>query len=180
MENKTVFAMLLTLALCTAGRAQTLDKAKLDQLLDRLAEKNKGMGSLTLAKDGNVLYSRSFGYAQINGNEKKPLTATTKYRISSITKTFTAVMILQLVEERKLSLTDTLDKFFPQIPDAARITIAQILLHRSGMPDLQPDGSWGKQHRTQDELVARIAQGRPYFEPDARNQYTNAGYILLG
>jgi CubicO group peptidase (beta-lactamase class C family) len=86
----------------TTAHAQTLDKAKLDQLLDRLAEKNKGMGSLTLAKDGNVLYSRSFGYAQINGNEKKPSTATTKYRISSNTKTFTAVMILQLVEERKL------------------------------------------------------------------------------
>jgi D-alanyl-D-alanine carboxypeptidase len=173
-------ATILALAMLTTAHAQTLDKAKLDQLLDWLAEKNKGMGSLTLAKEGNVLYSRSFGYARIDGNEKKPLTATTRYRISSITKTFTAVMILQLVEERKLSLAGTLDKFFPQIPNAARITIAQILLHRSGIPDLQPDGSWGKQPRTQDEIVARIAQGRPYFEPDARNLYNNAGYILLG
>lgn len=57
------------------------------------------MGTLTLAKDGSVIYSRSFGYAQINGNEKKPATAATRYRIASITKTFTAVMILQLVEE---------------------------------------------------------------------------------
>ena len=75
MKTKIRFATLLTLALFTAGHAQTLDKAKLDQFLDRLAEKNKGMGSLTLAKDGNVLYSRSFGYSQINGTEKKPLTA---------------------------------------------------------------------------------------------------------
>ena len=65
------------------------------------------MGSLTLGKDGNVLYTRSFGYSQINGTEKKSLTATTRYRIGSITKTFTAVMIVQLVEEGRLKLTDS-------------------------------------------------------------------------
>src|SRR5207248_10253084 len=104
MKTKTLFTTLLMLALVTPGRAQTLDKAKLDQLFDRLLEKNKGMGSLTLAKDGKVLYSRSFGYSQINGNVRKPLTAETKYRIASITKMFTAVMIFQLVEEEKLKL----------------------------------------------------------------------------
>jgi CubicO group peptidase (beta-lactamase class C family) len=179
MKTKTLFTTLLMLALVTAGRAQTLDKAKLDQLFDRLLEKNKGMGSLVLAKDGNILYSRSFGYAQINGNEKKPLTSDTKYRIHSITKTYTAVMIFQLVEEGTLKLTDTLDKFFPQIPNAARITIAQILNHRSGIHNPEFDGSWALQPRTKDDVVARIAQGRPDFEPDARNQYSNAGYRLL-
>jgi D-alanyl-D-alanine carboxypeptidase len=166
--------------LSAVGHAQTLDKAKLDQFLDRLAEKNKGMGSLTLARDGNVLYSRSFGYSQINGNEKKPLTVETKYRIGSITKTFTAVMIFQLAEEKKLRLTDTLDRFFPQVPNAARITIGQILAHRSGIHNIEADGSWGKQPRTKDEVVARIAQGQPDFEPDASHRYSNAGYNLLG
>ncbi len=71
MKSNMLLAILLPLFLVTAGYAQTLDKAKLDQLFDRLLEKNKGMGSLTLAKDGNVLYSRSFGYSQINGTEKK-------------------------------------------------------------------------------------------------------------
>jgi len=175
MKTKILFVTLLTLVFFTAGHAQTLDKAKLDQFLDRLAEKNKGMGSLTLARDGNVLYSRSFGYSQINGNEKTPLTAETKYRIASITKTFTAAMIFQLVEEEKLRLTDTLDRFFPQIPNGARITIGQILAHRSGIHDLEADGSWGKQPRTKDEVVARIAQGHPDFEPDARHLYSNAG-----
>jgi D-alanyl-D-alanine carboxypeptidase len=180
MKTKMLFAALLTLVLVTAGYAQTLDKAKLDQLFDRLLEKNKGMGSLTLAKDGNILYSRSFGYSQINGNEKKPLTADTRYRIHSITKMYTAVMIFQLVEEGKLKLTDTLDGFFPQIPNAARITIGQILAHRSGIHDLEADGSWGMQPRTKDEVLARIAQGKPDFEPDANHQYSNAGYHLLG
>src|SRR5689334_660484 len=180
MKTKTRITTLLMLALATAGRAQTLDKAKLDQFLDRLLEKNKGMGSLTLAKDGNVVYSRSFGYRQINGSEKKHLTAETKFRIASITKMFTAVMIFQLVDEKKLSLADTLDKFFSQIPNAPRITIGQMLKHRSGIHDLEADGSFGKQPRTRDEVVARIAQGRPDFEPDAMHRYSNAGYVLLG
>lgn len=164
----------------TAGNAQTVDTAKLDQFLDRLAEKNKGMGGLTLAKDGKILYIWSFGFSLINGNEKKPLTAETKYRIGSITKTFTAVMIFQLVEEEKLKLTGTLDRFFPEIPNAAKITIGQILGHRSGIHNIEEDGSWGKQPRTRDEVLARIAEGRPDFEPDAGHRYSNAGYVLLG
>src|SRR4026208_737788 len=99
MRNRTLFAISLALALFTAGYAQALDKAKLDQFFDRLAEKNKAMGSLVIAKDGKVLYTRAIGYSQINGTEKKPLTAANRFRIGSITKMFTASMILQLVEE---------------------------------------------------------------------------------
>jgi D-alanyl-D-alanine carboxypeptidase len=180
MQNKILLATLLILTSLTAGYAQTLDKAKLDQLFDRILEKNKGMGSLVIAKDGNVLYTRSFGYSQITGTEKIPLTAATKYRISSITKMYTAVMVFQLVEEGKLMLTDTLDRFFPQIPNARRITIAQMLNHRSGIPEIHPDGSWFLQPRTKDEIVAAIAKGQPEFEPDAKTAYSNTGYNLLG
>ena len=88
MKIKILFAGLLTLALFTAGYAQTPDKAKLEQFFDRLAEKNKAMGSLTVARDGNVLYTRAIGYSHINGTEKKPLTAATRYRVGSITKMF--------------------------------------------------------------------------------------------
>lgn len=72
MKTGMVFATLLTLVLITTGNAQTLDKTKLDQFFDRLAEKNKAMGSLIIAKDGDVLYSRAIGYSQIDGTEKKP------------------------------------------------------------------------------------------------------------
>src|SRR5262245_1632358 len=110
MKIKILFATLLTLALGAAGYAQTLDKAKLDQFFDRLAEKKKAMESLIIAKDGKVVYTRAIGYAQIDVTTKKPLAAASRFRIASITKTYTAVMILQLVEEGKLKLTDTLDK----------------------------------------------------------------------
>ena len=184
MKIKNLFATLLTLALFTAGYAQTPDKAKLDQFFDRLAEKNKAMGSLTIAKAGNVLYTRTIGYSQINGTEKKPLTEASRYRIGSITKMFTAAMIFQLVEERKLKLTDTLDKFFPQVSNAQRITIAQILGHRSGIHDSLLDRNLRPASKTnpmtKDEMLALIAKGTPDFEPDAKHSYSNSGYILLG
>lgn len=123
MKIKLRFAVLLTLASFTAASSQTPDKAKLDQFFERLAEKNKTRGSLVIAKDGQVVYSRAIGYSQISGNEKKPLTAANRFRIVSITKMFTASMILQLVEEGKLKLTDSLDKFLPQVPNARKITI---------------------------------------------------------
>jgi D-alanyl-D-alanine carboxypeptidase len=184
MKTKTLFAILLTLALSTEGYAQTLDKAKLDQFFDRLAEKNKAMGSLTIAKDGHVLYARAIGYSQINGTEKKPLTAANRFRIGSITKMFTATMILQLVEEGKVKLTDTLDKFFPQVPNARKITIAQILAHRSGIPnvrrDRDPRRNVSTTPITKEEMLALIVKGAPDFEPDAKQSYSNSGYFLLG
>lgn len=184
MKTKTIFAIFLTLTFFTAAaHAQTLDKAKLDQFFDRLAEKNKAMGSLTIAKDGNTLYTRSIGYSQISATEKKPLTAATRYRVGSITKIFTAAMILQLVEEGKLKLTDTLDKFFPQITNAKKITIAQILAHRGGIHDVFEDPNLRPSKTTpitQSELLAIIAKGTPDFEPDAKHSYSNSGYTLLG
>lgn len=178
MKIKILFA-LITLVLCRTAYTQTLDTAKLDQLFERLLEKNKGMGSITIARDGKVIYTRSFGYAQITASVKERLTYDTKYRISSITKMYTAVMIFQLIEEGKLKLSDTLSKFFPQIPNAAKITIAQILSHRSGIPNIAPDGS-GMQPRSQAQRIAEIAAGTPDFEPDTRHFYSNSGYVLLG
>ena len=184
MKTKIIFAFLLTLALYTTGYTQTWDKAKLDQFFDRLAEKNKAMGSLVIAKDGNVLYSRSIGYSQINGAEKKPLTAATRFRIGSITKIFTAAMILQLVEEGILKLTDTLDKFFPQVPNARKITIVQILWHRSGIPNVKREQNSQRNVNTipvtKDEMLALIIKATPDFEPDTKHSYSNSGYQLLG
>lgn len=179
MKITQVFAIILSLAMFGSASAQSIDKAKLDQLFDRLFEKNKGMGSIAIAKDGKVLYTRSFGYSQVTETKKTALTDETKYRISSITKMYTAVMIFQLIEEGKLKPSDKLDRFFPQIPNASKITIAQILSHRSGIPDVPPDGS-GMQPRTEEERIAEIARLAPDFEPGSRHLYSNSGYVVLG
>lgn len=176
--------IVLALSLSAAGYTQTPDKAKLDQFFDRLAEKNKAMGSLVIARDGNVLYTRSIGYGQINGADKNPLNATSRYRIGSITKMFTAAMILQLVEEGKLKLTDALDRFFPQVPNAGKITIVQLLWHRSGTPNIKREQSSQRDVKTipvtKAEILAMIVKAKPDFEPDTKHSYSNSGYQLLG
>lgn len=187
MMRRPINALTTILLLCalmfTAGQAQTPDKGKLDQFFNRLAEKNKAMGSLTVTKDGNILYSRAIGYSQINSTERKRVSEATRYRVGSITKMFTAAMIFQFVEENKLKLSDTLDKFFPQIPNAPKITLAQMLGHRSGIFDLTNNSDFRSlktQPKTRDEMLAIIAKGKPAFEPGEKAQYSNSNYVLLG
>ena len=180
MRIRILFAT-LTLALFTAGYAQTLDKAKLDQFFDRLAEKNKAMGSLVVAKDGNVVYNRTIGYSQITPAAKKAITAQTRFRIGSITKMFTAVMILQLVDEGKLKLTDTLDKYFASVPNANKITIAHLLSHRSGIHGIRNMPSLRDKGATPTEHLAMLEKAGPSdFEPGSKFAYTNENYLLLG
>jgi D-alanyl-D-alanine carboxypeptidase len=142
------------------------------------------MGSLSIVKDGKVLYSRAIGYSQINGTEKKPLTTANRFRIGSITKTFTAAIILQLVDEGKLNLTDKLDKFQPQVPNANKITIQQILSHRSGIPNVfreqNAQGNMKTNPMTKEDHLALIVKATPDFEPDTKSQYSNSGYFVLG
>ena len=184
MKTRMVLAILMTLASFSEVHGQTLDKAKLEQFFDRLSEKKKAMGSLVIVKDGEVVYSRTIGYGQIDGAEKKPLTAASRFRIASITKMYTAAMILQLVDEGKLKLTDTLDKFVPQVPNAEKITIAQILAHRSGIPNVRREqnaqGNVNMTPITKDEILALIVKAAPKFEPGTKFLYSNSGYFILG
>jgi D-alanyl-D-alanine carboxypeptidase len=184
MKIKILLETIITLALFTTANAQAPDKAKLDQFFDRLSEKNKAMGSLAIVKDGKVLYSRAVGYSQISGAEKKPLTAASRFRIGSITKTFTATIILQLVDEGKLKLTDPLDKFLPQVPNANKITIQQILLHRSGIPNVFREQNGQGNVKTipmsKEDHLALIVKATPDFEPDTKSLYSNSGYFVLG
>lgn len=181
MKGRILFSVLLTLALFAAGNAQTLDKSKLDQFFDRLAEKNKAMGSLVIAKDGKAVYTRTIGFSHISATEKKPITAATRFRIGSITKTFTGVMVLQLVDEKKLKLTDTLDKYCPGVPNANKITIANVLSHRSGIHSVGADRSLRDKGATPAELLVMLEKtGTSDFEPGSKFVYTNENYLLLG
>lgn len=181
---KKLLTCLFFLALFIPARSQELDKAKLDQFFDRLAEKNKAMGSLSITKNGKAIYTRTIGYSQITENEKKPLTSANRFRIGSITKMFTAAMVLQLAEEGKLKLTGTLDQFFPQVPNAQKITIEQILWHRSGIPNAKRGQSSRENANTipvtKDQMLDLIVKTAPDFEPGTKHSYSNSGYQILG
>lgn len=163
--------------------SQSFNKPKLDSLMDVLAEKNRAMGSLTISKNGVVVYSRAIGYSYISGNEKLPATNQTKYRIGSISKMFTATMVFQLIEDGKLSLTTTIDKYFPQLPNANKITISNLLNHRSGLHNFTDDPdylTWMTQPKTQDEMLAIISKGGIDFQPNEKFSYSNSNYVVLG
>jgi CubicO group peptidase (beta-lactamase class C family) len=181
--KKLLLTNLLAIVLLSTGFAQAIDKEKLDRFFDRLLEKNKAMGSLIIAKNGEVQYSRSIGFSAINGTEKTPLNADSRYRIGSVTKMFTAVMIFQLAEEGKINLTDNLNKFFPDIPNADKITIEQLLGHRSGVHDMiegRDLARWRTSGIAKEEILALMYKSTPDFEPGAKYAYSNSGYFLLG
>ncbi|RAJ08314.1 CubicO group peptidase (beta-lactamase class C family) [Chitinophaga skermanii] len=163
-----------------ASYAQTFNKAKLDSLFTNLEQHDKYMGSICMMQDGQVIYNRAIGYADLTSSKKA--NTNTKYRIGSVSKTFTAVLTLKAVEEKKLALQQTLDQFFPQIPHAQRITIEQLLNHHSGVYDFTKDDaylSYLTENKPEKEMIAIIANSKPAFEPGTKSDYSNSNYVLL-
>lgn len=171
---RRILLPIAALVFAAVMNAESIDTAKLDLLFDRLTQHNLAGGSVAISSHGKVIYQRDFGRDQATG---------LAYRIGSITKVFTAVMVYQLVDEHRLALDDTLAKFFPQLPEAGKVTIAQLLGHRSGLADFTRNtgfDDWKDQPKTPAELLALI-QNRPRdFAPDAQADYNNSNYLLLG
>jgi CubicO group peptidase (beta-lactamase class C family) len=160
-----------------AGVSQNVDKTKLDTYFDTLAANDKFMGSIAVSRNGEMIYTKTVGFADIErgliANENST------YRIASISKTFTAVLILNAVEEKKLNLNQTLDKFFPEIKNAKKITISQMLYHRSGIFDDNSFTDHANQPETEQQTLERILNAGSDFKPGQKARYGNANFILL-
>ncbi|MBS1734174.1 MAG: beta-lactamase family protein [Bacteroidetes bacterium] len=182
MKN-SVFGLLLLLCFRGNGFSQSFNKAKMDSLFDVLASKEKAMGSIAVSKNGNLLYTRAIGNISMDGKEIIPADVNTKYRIGSITKMFTAVIIFQLVEEKKLGLDDKLDKYYPAVPNANKISIADMLRHQSGIHNFTDDSTYFSYYympHTQQSILDIITATKPDFEPGTETAYSNSNYVLLG
>lgn len=164
--------------------AQTkIDTARIDSLLNYFYKNNKMMGSIALAKNNKIQFSRAYGYAQINGNTKLTADINTKYRIGSISKMFTSVIIFQLIEEKKLSLNTLLSVFFPKIPNAGKITISDLLEHHSGLHNFTNDPdylTWYTKPKSEKEILDIFEHDKPDFQPGEKGEYSNTNYVLLG
>ena len=183
MRISILATILLSWLSTGAAFSQNFNKQKLDSLFGILAEKNKAMGSLTISRNGNVLYTNAIGYSYISETEKKSATTDTKYRIGSVSKMFTATMIFQLIEEGKLGLNTTLDTYFPNLPNAKKITISNLLYHRSGLHNFTNDPDYPTymtQVKTREEMLAIISKSKVDFEPNEKGSYSNSNYVVLG
>lgn len=179
--KKAVLTTLIVLTLSQIGLAQTnFDKAKLDSYFNALEQNDKFMGSVAVSKNGEIIYTKSIGFADLENKVKA--TEKSKYRIGSITKSFTTVLILKAVEENKLNLNQTIDKWFPEILNAKDITVKHLLSHRSGIHNFTNDKNyltWNTQPKTEKELVDIIAKGGSDFNPDSKAEYSNSNFVLL-
>jgi CubicO group peptidase (beta-lactamase class C family) len=181
--NKLIAFLFLSTILSYSAYGQKINKEKIDRFLDALASQNLAMGSLSISQNGKISYQKAIGYSSIDNNKKTAATIGTQYRIGSTTKMFTAVLIFQLIEKGKIKLEQKLSDFYPQLPNADKITIADMLYHRSGLHNYTMDtdfSDWMDKPKTHDELLEIIKEKGSDFEPGTKNDYSNSNYLLLG
>mgnify|MGYP001226952718 CR=1 FL=1 len=178
MKKSIILICILVISL--VAYSQDFDKEKMDSLFLKIEKYDKGMGSISVFKNGNEVYHKSYGHENID--EGIHATKMTKYCIGSLTKSFTATIIMQLAEENKLSLNTKLSEFFPEIPNSEQITIEQLLRHRSGLvnyTDAPNFIKWSDSLRTKEEMINKFVENGTLFKPGEKSKYCNTGYVLL-
>jgi CubicO group peptidase (beta-lactamase class C family) len=179
-----VTSFLFLITLCSAQKS--VDKVKLVDSFDKLLSvqfKPDGPGCAALvAYKGEIIYKKAFGLANIeNAVAMKPDMI---FRIGSITKQFTAIAILRLMEQGKLTLQDEITKYLPDYPvNGKKITIEHLLTHTSGIKSYTGmekfNDMQGKDMKV-DELIAFFKNEPMDFDPGTNWKYNNSGYVLLG
>ncbi|MGW9685099.1 serine hydrolase domain-containing protein [Flagellimonas sp. 2504JD1-5] len=155
----------------------------LDGILDERQSSNQPGLTVLVRKDGNIVYHESKGLARIQGN--RPINSDTGFRIGSITKTFTALAIMQLVEQNLMSLEDKLLTVVPELSDAFQdITVAHLLTHRAGLLDYIDDNTNitsldGLTTAQILDLIPISGLENLIFAPGSSAEYSNTGYVFL-
>jgi CubicO group peptidase (beta-lactamase class C family) len=154
---------------------------KIDSYLETNQKADLPGISILIVKNGKVAYSGSKGMA--DSTIGTSISAQTGFRLASVSKPFTAIAIMQLVERGQINLSDSLLDYIPELPSSWRkITIEQLLTHRSGIYDIINDG-WKPavlNGMTNDSLLTYLIQNSALeFEPGTQGDYSNTGYMLL-
>lgn len=158
-------------------------KKEVDKIFARWDKPNSPGCTLGIIQEGRFIYERGYGMANLEYGI--PLTSQSVFRIGSTSKQFTAMCIVLLEEEGKLSVDDNLKKYFPKMPDYAEsITIRQLLHHTSGVRDyltlMSLAGARGDDFYTDPEVVDLIVRQKELnFAPGDEFLYSNSGYFLL-
>lgn len=172
---------LIASVLLVAG-ASAQDTGRLAEAVKAQAEGDRFMGSVLVAKGGEVVFQMSTGWADVEW--KTPDSATTKFRIGSVTKQFTAAAILLLEERGKLGVDDLLSKHLVGVPEAwKRITLRHLLTHTSGIPDfvaLPRNKEWEVTGPSPAMIFEHVRDLPLEFNPGSGFAYSNTNYLLLG
>ena len=188
--SRNILALLLLAALslstATGAAAEIGDKpAAIEALVKTYEDTQNFNGAVLVAEKGRVIFKKGFGLADREWNV--PNAPDTKFRLGSITKQFTSMLVLELVQEKKLDLQGRLSSYLPfyRKDTGDKITIHHLLTHTSGIPDYTDQVERLAVEAVRDpyppaEFVAKFCSGDLQFEPGTRYRYDNAGYFILG
>jgi CubicO group peptidase (beta-lactamase class C family) len=161
--------------------AATLQK-KIDELVHAHMNVNGFSGTVLLAKEGKPLVAKGYGYANVEW--QIPNATNTKFRVGSITKQFTSMLIMQLREQGKITLEDSMCLYVTPCPDTWKpVTIHHLLTHTSGIPTYTGIKEWREINmvpKTTDQIIAFFRDLPLQWTPGEKYAYNNSGYFLLG
>jgi len=171
---------LILAAIIIAGpmlQAQTDAARQIDSYITPFANARHFSGEVVVAKNGKPIFQKAYGFANAELGVRNQLD--TRIGIASITKSMTAVILLKLVDEKKIALTDLVLKYIPDFPNGDRITVDMLANHRSGIPHRVMPEEMETVSYTSEEMVNKVKLAKLEFEPGAKYFYSSAGYAVL-
>lgn len=175
-------AALIVASLAAASPSPSAVSAAVDAAARAAVASKAATGtSFAVVENGKLAFAGAAGERDLAG--KLPVTTQTLFRIGSVTKLMTAVSVMQLVEKGELALDDPVAKFVPSMPQADRVTVRDLLMHRSGYPDyadLAISSGAVARPTTPDAILASVAAKPLGFAPGTAFAYSNTNYVLLG
>ncbi len=170
--------------MCAVTFSQTAaDFSALDKYLQKLDDGDQIKGSVVVSSGGKAIYEWQSGSAWYNQGEERKTDSNTPLAIGSTTKMMTSVMVLQMAEEGLLSLDQSLEGFYPNMPGAEKIQISDLLGHTSGLANFTAEQEflhWMHRGKDRDEMLEWFAGFDLVFEPGSEVAYSNTNYVLLG
>lgn len=180
-----LFLALVVLHAPAAAQATSAEEKarKIDEMMQTVHARRQFNGSVLVADDGKVIFRKGYGLANMEWNI--PNAPDTKFRLGSITKQFTSMLVLRQAERGKIKLDGKLSDYLPYYrkDTGDQVTIHQLLTHTSGIPTYtaRPDmEKLGRQSFGVEEFVKQYCSGDLEFTPGSRFAYDNSGYFLLG
>ena len=184
MRQKAWLIVILLLQLAGMGftaSAQS-DADRINELVTAYVKEYKFNGTVLVINKGKVVFSKGYGHKNVKDstyNDVNPI-----YQLGSVTKQFTSAIILQLQEQKKLSVQDKLSKYYPDYPQGDKITIENLLTHTSGIYNYTNSREFmttgATKPSTEEKMVALFKDKPLDFEPGSKWSYSNSGYSLLG
>ena len=177
--KRTINVAILVLFFATTAFAQDSITTKVDAYIKSEMQKQQIPGvAVGVMRNGTIILAKGYGFANVE--HQVPVTPLTIFQSGSMGKQFTATAIMMLVEEGKLSLDDSIAKYFPGAPATwDKITVRHLLTHTGGMTDYPSDFDFRRDY-TESEMLEKIKLVPLAFQPGEKWSYSNLGYVTLG